>query len=514
MDLSAVDLVPTEPTWLPQSGEPSSWYKPEPALACCWLPPPVQVCEFFLSPAVEISPWFSELAADPGASDIALAGEESTFPLIDPLTGIDEQNFVDELSYFGLFPAEEGMADDLVPEESASEWPLYISFSLIITNHFFPIYTDCTAFVEEDPVLTLDGGSEFIDPASWFGDLLPWESPPWLGEGGSLEPLPADPYLAVDDPLLIVCPPLEGPGKEPCDPPEEFTYLPVEFPPVEASQEAPSESPPEAAVDGESLLEPIRSIKPYFRGVAISGDLIDLPVFLAEPDPILWNIAGSGSIPDLHIQNPSGSDPLAEYISFLAGNPHWLESHRIGDFELQVVTPSAFLPSIELGTPSAARAFDVWYALIQPPSDAPPVSENAEPPLPALDPVICFPDGLPTTPPPSAADPEPGPPPPLPEPKLASELPLPDPVLPALKNLDASSPAESSPVIVLGSEFLAQPLADSAVAPTAHPPLDPVVDVADPILGSDFPPPGEVDLLLMRRSRAPLPEDLALLPAV
>jgi hypothetical protein len=44
--------------------------------------------------------------------------------------------------------------------------------------------------------------------------------------------------------------------------------------------------------------------------------------------------------------------------------------------------------------------------------------------------------------------------------------------------------------------------------------LDPVVDVADPILGSDFPPPGEVDLLLMRRSRAPLPEDLALLPAV
>ena len=496
-----MDQAPDFVAWLPQPAGSISLQHPEPSFVSCWLP----VCDVFPPPTCEPAPWYSELVPDPGAIDGAYGQKVFPSPCIDPLTGIDEQDLFDEQGYIGPVPAQEGAVDEFVPEEPTSEWPLHITCSLTIATDFiYPIYTSLIPFVEEDPALILDGGSKFTGSTSWLWEVTLWtaESFPWLGEGDPLEPVAVDPQPIEEDPILIVCPPLQGLAKEPNDATEEITFLPFEF-------------PPETAAEGEPLLQPIRLTKPYFRGVTTGVDPINPPVVLAEPDSTPRIIGGNVTSPDLQIQNPSGGDPLAEYKSFLAKNPHWLDSHRLGDFELQVVTPSTFLPSIELATPSAARAFDAWYALIQLPPAAPPLSETIGPSLPQGGFVICFPVDLPSPPPPSASEAKPGSVLPLSEPQPAPELPLADPVLPASTNQAAPSSGASNPEIVPGSESSAEPSVDSSGAPAGHPPLDPIVDRPAPIQGVDPPPfSGEGDLLLVRRSRAPLPEDLTLLPVV
>jgi hypothetical protein len=509
-----MDQAPDSVAWLPQPAGSISLQHPEPFFVSCWLP----VSEVFPPPTCEPAPWYPELVPDPGTIDGAYGQEVCPSPCIDPLTGIDEQDSFDEQGYIGPVPAEEWAVDDFASEEPTSEWPLHITCSLTIaTDLIYPIYTSFIPFVEANPVLILNDDSRFTESTSWLGEVTLWtvESSPWLGEGDVLEPVAVDPEPIEEDPILIVCPPLQGLGKEPNDATEKITFLPFEFPQSEVSQEAPPESPPETAAEGEPLLQPIRLTKPYFRAVATGVDPINPPVVLAEPDSTPRIIGGGVTSPDLQIQNPSGGDPLAEYKSFLAKNPHWLDSHRLGDFELQVVTPSTFLPSIELATPSAARAFDAWYALIQLPPAAPPLSETTGPSLPQGGFVICFPDDLPSPPPPSASETKPGSPLPLSEPQPAPELPLADPVLPASTNQAAPSSGASNPGIVSGSEFSAEPSVDSSGAPAGHPPLDPIVDSPAPIQGADPPPcSGEGDLLLVRRSRAPLPEDLTLLPVV
>lgn len=66
--------------------------------------------------------------------------------------------------------------------------------------------------------------------------------------------------------------------------------------------------------------------------------------------------------PELPEETPSWVDPiLGEYRFFLEENPQWLEDNGGGGMQIQVMTPSQFLPWIELGTPGQATAFDRWY---------------------------------------------------------------------------------------------------------------------------------------------------------
>ena len=48
-----------------------------------------------------------------------------------------------------------------------------------------------------------------------------------------------------------------------------------------------------------------------------------------------------------------------EYRSFLEENPQLFQENGVG--QSQVMTPSRYLPEIELGTPGAAMVFDRWY---------------------------------------------------------------------------------------------------------------------------------------------------------
>ncbi|MFM8525214.1 MAG: hypothetical protein ACKOCM_06300 [Cyanobacteriota bacterium] len=77
-----------------------------------------------------------------------------------------------------------------------------------------------------------------------------------------------------------------------------------------------------------------------------SGDFIDDLWICILPDvPVrCWN-----------------DDPLSAYQAFLKENPQWEAEHGAGGIQLQVITPSAHQPWIELSTPGAAQAFDAWF---------------------------------------------------------------------------------------------------------------------------------------------------------
>lgn len=92
---------------------------------------------------------------------------------------------------------------------------------------------------------------------------------------------------------------------------------------------------------------------------------------------------------DPGIEDPSftrENDPTyAAYLAFLKENPLWLEQNGADGSPLQVVTASVHLPWIELETPGAAQAFDLWCEQIHWPQQVPLEGSEAG----WGDPVVC-----------------------------------------------------------------------------------------------------------------------------
>mgnify|MGYP003333437810 CR=1 FL=1 len=53
---------------------------------------------------------------------------------------------------------------------------------------------------------------------------------------------------------------------------------------------------------------------------------------------------------------------LDQYNAFLQENPDWLSDHGADGIQLCVMTPSVYVPGLELSNPGEARAFDAWFA--------------------------------------------------------------------------------------------------------------------------------------------------------
>lgn len=108
------------------------------------------------------------------------------------------------------------------------------------------------------------------------------------------------------------------------------------------------------AADGESPPETDPTVTPESHP---PGWFCELPVPDGGQDPVPEDLA-------THLQDKMyrGSF-LDEYRAFLDQNPTWPEENGAGGIQPQVVTPSAHLPWIELGTPGAASAFDAWYEM-------------------------------------------------------------------------------------------------------------------------------------------------------
>lgn len=165
---------------------------------------------------------------------------------------------------------------------------------------------------------------------------------------------------------------------------------------------------PEGAVSGLTLTDtgsswfipnyPIKLAPPLpRRGVFHKGgDTVEPEVF-PTPDPRV--LRGNGELPiadapiaeeseaPLEPTGPSEDPTYTAYLECLRVNPQWAEDHGAGGIQLQVITPSAHLPWIELSTPGAARAFDTWYSqtlLTQTPPEDQPTDPAAEPWTPEL----------------------------------------------------------------------------------------------------------------------------------
>lgn len=118
-------------------------------------------------------------------------------------------------------------------------------------------------------------------------------------------------------------------------------------------------------------------------GIHEEGDISE-PVPVHDPTVL----RGNGKAPIMFQAVPSEDFTYSRYLNFLKDNPEWAADHGAGGLQLQVITPSAHLPWIELSTPGAARAFDTWYEQTQltqsPPEDQP--SDPAADPTDPIDP--------------------------------------------------------------------------------------------------------------------------------
>jgi hypothetical protein len=91
---------------------------------------------------------------------------------------------------------------------------------------------------------------------------------------------------------------------------------------------------------------------------------IEIPDSSGDSDPWTDPIIGMEPTPEPELpEEPAPwDDPIhGEYQMFLEENPQWLEENGGGGMQIQVMTPSQYLPWIELGTPGQAMAFDRWY---------------------------------------------------------------------------------------------------------------------------------------------------------
>lgn len=115
-------------------------------------------------------------------------------------------------------------------------------------------------------------------------------------------------------------------------------------------------------------------------GIHEEGDISE-PVPVHDPTVL----SGNGEDPITFQAVPSEDFTYSRYLNFLKDNPEWAADHGAGGLQLQVITPSAHLPWIELSTPGAARAFDTWYEQAQltqsPPEDQPsdPAADSTDP---------------------------------------------------------------------------------------------------------------------------------------
>lgn len=91
---------------------------------------------------------------------------------------------------------------------------------------------------------------------------------------------------------------------------------------------------------------------------------IEIPEWTGDSDPWTDPIIGMEPTPEPELpEEPAPwDDPIhGEYQMFLEENPQWLDENGGGGMQIQVMTPSQYLPWIALGTPGQAMAFDRWY---------------------------------------------------------------------------------------------------------------------------------------------------------
>jgi RNA polymerase sigma-70 factor (ECF subfamily) len=91
------------------------------------------------------------------------------------------------------------------------------------------------------------------------------------------------------------------------------------------------------------------------EGVSEEGDPVE--AIETEPSP------GEGETdPVENDSEPTAEKIFQNYQTFLSNNPDWLASNGIGSIQLQVITPSVHVETLELANPGEAKAFDLWYA--------------------------------------------------------------------------------------------------------------------------------------------------------
>jgi len=255
----------------------------------------------------------------------------------------------------------------------------------------------------------------------------------------------------------------------------------------------------------ESVLEP----------VSPSGfDAPDQP-----PAPLDLDILGSVVAPDPRPLRGAPADLFSAYIAFLQSNPQWLDDHGATGIQMQVMTPSSYLPSLDLPTPGDARAFDAWYEQTQLPNDVVCRFDDLDQPPPPLfcPPPNCPPPNVISTPkdlpaaceipiPISAPSEQPIP---LPTTVLASSQAPPESV--SAQELVPSTSGHSTAALILSipEEPGAASFPSAAASPFADvSPLSTSATVAVTIPLSNV---GESDLLLARRRREE-PTEMSLLP--
>ncbi len=260
----------------------------------------------------------------------------------------------------------------------------------------------------------------------------------------------------------------------------------------------------------ESVLEPVSP--PGF-------DAPDQP-----PAPLDLNIVGSVVAPDPRPLRGATADLFSDYLAFLQSNPQWLDDHGATGIQMQVMTPSSYLPSLDLPTPGDARAFDAWYEQTQLPNDVVCRFDDLDQPPP---PLFCPPPNCPppNCPPPNVI-PTPGDlpaafeipvpisapseqPTPLPTTVLASSQAPPESV--SAQELAPSTSGHSTAALILSipEEPGAAAFPSAAASPfAAVSPLSTSATVAVTIPWSNV---GESDLLLARRRREE-PTEMSLLP--
>ncbi len=530
-----MDLVPQYAVWIPDPPiDLPSQQQHEPRIAGCWLVPPLQACELPPPVAFEPDPWFTkpegpeqgETSSDPlgfGDSDPAASDPAA----IDPLTGLGQASPVEPPCSDGSLQ-EPAPTTDVQDEPSTADPTFAPSAENQVDWTIGPIYSmtltvNNESYVGFDYILPTSSESDDLNsfPAS-FADFTAVES-------ATLE-LSLSGESSLEAPILVSCeacpcPPATDPVAELTENDQGLT--------VQADDEllevvllAGGSEPSDSIVPSEL----IRYIKPYYRtqvAVEESGDGLnesfsgpDRSVYtLPQPDensahqpfspivvdasgelpaPLVLNIGESVIAADPRQSRDAIADLYSDYLAFLQSNPQWLDDHGATGLQPQVMTPSSFLPSFDLPTPGAARAFDAWYEHTHLSNGAVCHFFYSEPPpLPLFDPppgVTSTPGELPAFSEISSPVPirsEPPAPPPITV-LTSSEVPPESASAPERITL---FPGDSAAALILSipEEPAAAAISLAAASPPAT--LAPVAVIIPPS------PVGESDLLLARRRR-------------
>ena len=284
---------------------------------------------------------------------------------------------------------------------------------------------------------------------------------------------------------------------------------------------------------GEGVGEPLPSLTPAGEEVYIGGDSSGWVLMQPPEDSVsepFWpsgfdapgklpassdlSILGCAVTPDPLPLRGATVDFFSAYLAFLQSNPQWLDDHGATGIQMQVMTPSSYLPSLDFPTPGDARAFDAWYEQIQLPNGAIcSLIDQEQPPLPLFCPP---PSGTPTPGDhqvcceisalvPTRSE-QPAPPPTT---VLAASQAPPESV--SAQELVPSTSGHSTAALILSIPEEPGAAASPSAAASPHTAVSPLATPAPVAVTNPPSTVGESDLLLARRRREE-PAEMTLLP--